>query len=85
MSNRNVLFIRFISIATTYLWTTALPTILDTDIGSAYDDQLALTYILSRQDLFNLKLIICSTSNTIARAQIVAKTLSIFKRFDIFP
>ena len=60
-----------------------VPTILDTDIGTAYDDQLALTYMLSRQDLFNLKLIVCSTSNTSARAQIVAKTLSIFKRFDI--
>ncbi|CAF4902937.1 unnamed protein product [Rotaria sp. Silwood1] len=58
-------------------------TILDTDIGTAYDDQVALTYMLSRQDLFDLKLIICSTSNTTARAQIVAKTLSIFKRFDI--
>jgi inosine-uridine nucleoside N-ribohydrolase len=62
---------------------TPVSTILDTDIGTAYDDQLALTYILSRQDLFDLKLIICSTSNTTARAQIVAKTLSIFQRFDI--
>lgn len=62
---------------------TPVPTILDTDIGTAYDDQLALIYMLSRQDLFDLKLVVCSTSNTTARAQIVAKTLSIFQRFDI--
>jgi inosine-uridine nucleoside N-ribohydrolase len=67
----------------TTIYGSPVSTILDTDIGTAYDDQLALTYILSREDLFHLKLIICSTSNTTARAQIVAKTLSIFKRFDI--
>ena len=61
----------------------AVPTILETDIGSAYDDHLALTYILSRRDLFDLKLIVCSTSNTSARAQIVAKILYTFQRFDI--
>lgn len=63
--------------------TIPVPTILDTDIGTAYDDQVALTYILSRRDLFHLKLIVCSTSNTTVRALIVAKTLRIFKRFDI--
>ena len=61
----------------------AVPAIVETDIGSAYDDQLALTYILSRRDIFDLKLIVCSTSNTTARAQIVAKILKIFQRFDI--
>ena len=62
---------------------TSVPTILDTDIGTAYDDQLALTYILSRPDRYDLKLIVCSTTNTTARAQIVAKTLNFYKRFDI--
>jgi len=65
------------------VFTSSVPTILDTDIGTAFDDQLALTFMLARPDLFDIKLIICSTSNTTARAQIVAKTLSIFKRFDI--
>ncbi|CAF2894151.1 unnamed protein product [Rotaria sp. Silwood2] len=60
-----------------------VPTILDTDIGTAYDDHLALVYILSLPTRFDLKLIVCSTTNTTARAQIVAKTLSFFKRFDI--
>ncbi|CAF0764121.1 unnamed protein product [Rotaria sordida] len=62
---------------------TPVPTILDTDIGTAYDDHLALVYILSCPNRFDLKLIVCSTTNTTARAQIVAKTLSFFKRFDI--
>jgi inosine-uridine nucleoside N-ribohydrolase len=75
-----LLVVFFLSIT---IYGISIPTILDTDIGTAYDDHLALTYILSRQDLFRLKLIICSTSNTTIRAQIVAKTLSIFKRFDI--
>ncbi|CAF3457829.1 unnamed protein product [Rotaria sp. Silwood1] len=61
----------------------SVPTILDTDIGTAYDDHLALIYILSLPNRFDLKLIVCSTTNTTARAQIVAKTLRFFKRFDI--
>ena len=60
-----------------------VPTILDTDIGTDYDDQLALTYILANPTIFDLKLVVCSTFNTSARAQIVAKTLSIFNRFDV--
>ena len=63
--------------------TKPVPTILDTDIGSDYDDQLALTYILANPTIFDLKLVICSTHNTTARSQIAAKTLSIFGRFDI--
>ncbi len=59
------------------------PTILDTDIGTDYDDQMALTYILSNPTIFDLKLVVCSTYNTTARAQIVAKTLSIFGRFNV--
>jgi len=80
-SEMYILFLLFLS--TVRLDVVPAPIILDTDIGTAYDDQLALTYILSRPDLFDLKLIICTTSNTTARGQIVAKTLSLFKRFDI--
>ncbi|CAF4099552.1 unnamed protein product, partial [Adineta steineri] len=65
------------------IYTIPIPTILDTDIGSDYDDQMALTYILANPTIFDLKLIVCSTFNTTARAQITAKTLAIFGRFDI--
>ena len=58
-------------------------TILDTDIGTDYDDQIPLTYILANPSIFDLKLVVCSTFNTTARAQIAAKTLAIFGRFDI--
>jgi len=63
--------------------TKPVPTILDTDIGTDYDDQMALTYILSNPTIFDLKLVVCSTFNTTARAQVAAKTLAIFGRFDI--
>jgi inosine-uridine nucleoside N-ribohydrolase len=63
--------------------TAPVPTILDTDIGSDYDDQMALTYILSNPTIFDLKLVICSTFNTTARGQVAAKTLAIFGRFDV--
>jgi inosine-uridine nucleoside N-ribohydrolase len=60
-----------------------VPTILDTDIGGDYDDQLALTYILANPTIFDLKLVVCSTFNTTARGQVAAKTLAIFGRFDV--
>jgi len=63
--------------------TKPVPTILDTDIGTDYDDQMALTFILSNPTIFDLKLVVCSTFNTSARAQVAAKTLAIFGRFDV--
>jgi purine nucleosidase len=60
-----------------------VPTIIDTDIGSDYDDQMALTYVLANPTIFDLKLVIVSTGNTTQRGQIAAKTLSIFGRFDV--
>ncbi len=60
-----------------------VPTIVDTDIGSDYDDQMALTYILANPTIFDLKLVVVSTGNTTQRGQIAAKTLSIFGRFDV--
>ncbi|CAF1412721.1 unnamed protein product [Adineta ricciae] len=60
-----------------------VPTILDTDIGTDYDDQMALSFILSNPDGFDLKLVVCSTFNTTARAQIVAKTLAIYGRYNV--
>ncbi|CAF1061202.1 unnamed protein product [Didymodactylos carnosus] len=61
----------------------SIPTIIETDIGSDYDDQFALIYLLSRPDLFDLKLVVVSTYNTTARGQIVAKTLAAFNRYDV--
>jgi inosine-uridine nucleoside N-ribohydrolase len=63
--------------------TKPVPTILDTDIGTDYDDQVALTYILANPTIFDLKLVVCSTFNTTARGQIAAKSLAIFGRFDV--
>ena len=60
-----------------------VPTIIDTDIGSDYDDQMALTYVLANPTIFDLKLVVVSTGNTTQRGQIAAKTLSIFGRFDV--
>lgn len=79
--------ISFTLIALVFLFssvrTKPIPTILDTDIGTDYDDQLALSFILSVPTIFDLKLVICSTYNTTARAQIVAKTLATYARFDV--
>jgi inosine-uridine nucleoside N-ribohydrolase len=63
--------------------TKPISTILDTDIGTDYDDQMALTYILANPTIFDLKLVICSTYNTTARGQIAAKTLALFGRFNV--
>jgi len=57
--------------------------ILDTDIGTDCDDLWALMYILSRPDLFDLRLVQCSTFNTDQRAQIVAKILDTLHRTDV--
>ena len=68
----------------------ALPTvILDTDIGTDFDDAFALHYLLSvskpgdPRKLLNLKLIQVSTFNTTKRAQIVAYILDSLNRFDV--
>jgi len=59
------------------------PVILDTDIGTDCDDLMALIYILSRPDLFDLRLVQASTYNTDQRAQIVAKILDTLNRIDV--
>eukprot|EP01084_Bolivina_argentea_P107998 193030_1 len=52
-----------------------IPLLIDTDIGSDFDDAGAVTYSLSRQDLFDIKLILTSSFNTTGRAQLTAKML----------
>ncbi|CAF0884348.1 unnamed protein product [Rotaria sordida] len=79
----STLFLIWFMISINQIYTKPILTILDTDIGSDYDDQMALTYILANPSIFDLKLIICSTYNTTARGQIVAKTLAIFDRFNV--
>jgi hypothetical protein len=59
------------------------PTILDTDIGTDFDDTFALVYILSRPDLFDLKLVQLSSFNTTKRAQVCAQILAALGRFDV--
>eukprot|EP01116_Phalansterium_solitarium_P015518 TRINITY_DN3434_c0_g1_i1.p1 TRINITY_DN3434_c0_g1~~TRINITY_DN3434_c0_g1_i1.p1 ORF type:complete len:351 (-),score=91.99 TRINITY_DN3434_c0_g1_i1:10-1062(-) len=60
-----------------------VPVILDTDIGTDFDDMMALTYMLSRPDLFDVRLVIVSTFNTTKRAQVAAKVLSTLGRYDV--
>lgn len=67
-----------------------LPTvILDTDIGTDFDDAFALHYLLAvskpgdPRALLNLKLVQVSTFNTTKRAQIVAFILDSLNRFDV--
>jgi len=36
---------------------TPIDTVIDTDIATDFDDTMAVSYVLSRPDLFNLKLI----------------------------
>jgi len=56
---------------------------LDTDIGTDCDDLWALVYILSRPDIFDLRLVQVSTFTTSHRAQIVAKILDTLHRTDV--
>ncbi len=79
----SLVFLIWFIISIIQIHTKPIPTILDTDIGSDYDDQMALTYILANPTIFDLKLVVVSTGNTTQRGQIAAKTLSIFGRFDV--
>ncbi|CAF5018101.1 unnamed protein product [Rotaria sp. Silwood1] len=81
--NISTLFLMWFMVSINRIHTKPIPTILDTDIGTDYDDQMALTYILANPSIFDLKLVVCSTYNTTARGQIVAKTLAIYGRFNV--
>ena len=58
------------------------PVIIDTDIGSFYDDQVAIALALSQPNL-DVRLVVTCTNDTWMRAQIVAKFLTLFGREDI--
>ncbi|UJR20102.1 hypothetical protein I4U23_023236 [Adineta vaga] len=83
MKKQQVVVLCVLILIVTISSSSPVPTILDTDIGTDYDDQMALSFILSNPEGFDLKLVICSTYNTTARAQIVAKTLAIYGRYDV--
>lgn len=63
--------------------------VVDTDIGSDFDDSWSVTYLLSRSipgdpaRLFDFQLIQCSSFNTTSRARIVTKMLFDMNRFDV--
>ena len=52
-----------------------VPLIIDTDIGGDFDDAVAVAYAVSRQDVFDIKLILTATYNTTGKAQLTAKYL----------
>ena len=66
-----------------------IPVVLDTDIGTDFDDCMALHYLLSASKpgdpgaVFDIKLVQVSTFNTTKRAQIVANILETLGRFDV--
>lgn len=43
---------------------TKIPVVIDTDIGQAMDDQWSIAYILSRPDVFDVKLILTAARDT---------------------
>ena len=63
--------------------------VVDTDIGSDFDDTWSITYLLSRSipgdpaRLFDFQLIQCSSFNTTSRARIATKMLFDMNRFDV--
>lgn len=60
----------------------AIPVILDTDIGHDVDDVWALVFLLCCPEL-DVKLITTTTGDTVYRAQLVAKILTLMDRVDV--
>lgn len=58
------------------------PVIIDTDIGSYYDDFVALALAVKSPSL-EVKLVVTCSDNTTARAKVAAKLLTLFGRSDI--
>ena len=56
--------------------------IIDTDIGSFYDDFMALALAIKSPSL-DVKLVVTCTDDTTARAKVAAKLLTLFGRSDI--
>lgn len=60
----------------------SLPVIIDTDIGSDFDDSVALALAVQSSSL-DVRLVVTATGDTSARARIVAKYLTAYGRDDI--
>ena len=58
------------------------PAIFDTDIGTDIDDTWALAYLLNCPEL-DLKLVVTDTADTVYRARIVARFLTVAQRTDV--
>ncbi|XP_065189215.1 non-specific ribonucleoside hydrolase RihC-like [Sycon ciliatum] len=58
------------------------PVIIDTDVGSDFDDSVAIMLALQNDEL-DVKLIVTATNDTTARARIVAKYLLATNRTDV--
>lgn len=58
------------------------PVILQTDIGTDFDDNWALTMLLCQQEL-DLKMVLVDTGNLRYRASVAAKVLNSFSRSDV--
>ena len=59
------------------------PVVIDTDIGSEYDDGVAIAFAISESTYLDVKLIVTCTDDTTARAKVAAKLLTLFGRDDI--
>lgn len=62
--------------------TAPIPLIIDTDVGSFYDDFAAIALVLKNDDL-DVKLVVTCTDDTTARAKVLAKFLTLIRRSDI--
>ena len=60
-----------------------IPVIIDTDFGNDIDDAFAIAYILSQNEIFDIKLIITCQHNTTGISILVAKLLTELGRNDI--
>ena len=68
---------------TTPLHTVKQSVVIDTDVGSHYDDGVAIAFAVSQSTNLDVKLIVTCTDDTTARAKITAKLLTLFERDDI--
>ena len=56
---------------------------IDSDIGTDFDDSWALGVVAKLSSRFDLRLFLTATIDTVARAQLAAKYLSLWNRTDV--
>lgn len=62
---------------------TPRPLIIDTDIGTDFDDSAALALALSSPDDYDIRLVLSATGDTTRRAQIIARYLDLYGRTEV--